>query len=130
MKVIIPVLNDGDSKFILAEGFHNADYACIYDRENNSYTWEATSNISEKSGNLSVELKRRGIFAVISSYMPPLALELFRELGLQVYKSSGLNLRENIDNFLNEQLKELTPLMAFSSSSCHGSCNSCGSSCN
>ena len=49
MKVILPVIDDGAKKESLADGFHNADYACVYDCEAKEYEWMPTTEISEKA---------------------------------------------------------------------------------
>ena len=130
MKIIIPVTDNDSLKDTIAQGFHNAGYVCIYDCTNNTYEWMATKDISEQAGNLSLELKRKGIFSVISNYMSLMALGLFTESGLKVYKAESESVQENIKLFLENKLPLLTTQSILGMSACIGSCNSCGSTCN
>jgi predicted Fe-Mo cluster-binding NifX family protein len=130
MNVIIPVEDIEKDKSILAKGFHNTNYACIYNTLNGSYEWLSTNKISTSEDNLSLALKRKGIYTIITSHMPYLALRLFKESGLSVYKSKGKNLEENIDLFLKNELDTFSPQIQFKASSCSSSCSSCDTSCN
>jgi predicted Fe-Mo cluster-binding NifX family protein len=135
MNIIIPVIDNNDDKYIMAKGFHNTDYVCIYNTLNSSYKWVKTKEISECEDNLSVSLKRNGIYTIITSHIPYLALRLFKDSGLVVYKSKSKSVEKNIEFFLNDELQHFTPQIHFgSSSSACGSCSSnsasCGSDCN
>lgn len=131
MKVIIPVINDNTLKDKLADSFHNATYSCIYDSESKKYEWLHTDKIITKPGNLSLALKQRGIFAIISRTMPLMALGLFNESGLQVFKAEKDNIDENISLFNQKKLDMLTLESIFEPEGCSsGSCASCSSSCN
>ena len=131
MKVIIPVVNDKEDKNRLAKSFHNASYACIFNTLNGSCEWYSTMEITEKPGNLSLALKRMGVYTVISSSMPFMALGLFTDIGMTIYKAQGDNLNENIDLFINKRLERFTLQSTLGGSgNCSGSCGSCGTSCN
>lgn len=130
MKVIIPVLDNEAAKNELAPDFSATDHVCIYDCENESLTWVSTTAISRNGGNLSLELKRKGIHSVISSQMPLMVLGLFVESGLKVYKAQGTDLFENIKLFQKNFLQSFTSSMSMELSSCAGSCSSCGTICN
>ena len=132
MNIIIPVADLEKEKKTLAKGFHNTDYACIYNSLNSSYKWLKTKEISNSEDNLSLALKRKGIYTIITSHMPFLALKLFKESGLVVYKSKSKNIEENIALFLNNELEPFTPQIRFSNSNCSSSCSatSCGPDCN
>jgi len=131
MKVIIPVLDNTEGKFNMAKGIHNAAFLCIYDSEIRTYEWLATNEITEKPGNLSLALKRKGIFTIICNQLPVIALGLFIESGLQVYQAQGNQLEENIRLFENKQLQPFTAVSALAIQACSsGACGSCKSSCN
>lgn len=133
MNVIIPVTDLEKDKSKLSKGFHNTDNVCIYNSLNNSYEWLKTKEISNSEDNLSLALKRKGIYTVITSHMPYLALRLFKESGIIVYKSKSKSLEKNIDLFLNRELEPFTPQIQFNNSSCSSSCSSassCSSDCN
>ncbi|WP_372752748.1 hypothetical protein [Mariniflexile sp.] len=129
MNVIIPVTDLDNGKNKLAKGFHNTEYACIYNSLNNSYKWIKTKEISNLEDNLSLALKQKGIYTIITSHMPFLALRLFKESGLLTYKSKSKDLEENIALFLKNELEPFTGQIQFNTSSCSSSCNlgSCAS---
>ncbi|SNR67829.1 Predicted Fe-Mo cluster-binding protein, NifX family [Lutibacter agarilyticus] len=130
MNIIIPVTDLEHDKKTLAKGFHNTNYACIYNSLNSSYKWLKTKELSNLEDNLSIALKHQGIYTIITSHMPYLALRLFKESGLTVYKSKGKCLEENIELFLKDELAPFSAQQLFNTSNCSSSCNSCGSSCN
>ncbi len=131
MKIILPVLDNTDRKFELAKGIHNAAFLCVYDCENKTYEWLTTAELSNKPGNLSLALKRKGIFTVICKQMPVIALGLFMESGLKVYHACGNQLEENIKFFENQQLQPFSAVSALAIQACSsGACGSCKSSCN
>jgi predicted Fe-Mo cluster-binding NifX family protein len=133
MNIIIPVTDNQSGKDIIAESFHNADYVCIYDSTDQTYEWVATKDISIKAGNLSLELKRKGIYTVITSQMMPMALALFIESGFKVYKAQGNSVKENVKLYHDSLLAQFTFHSELDDtepeSGCNSSCGSCHSSC-
>lgn len=134
MKIIIPVVDDNDGKYTIAKGFHNIEYSCIFNSLNSSFKWIKTKEISSMEENLSIALKRDGIYSVVTSHMPFLAVRLFRESGLAIYKSKGKNVKDNISLFLNNELEAFTPQMNSDSifnpcGSCSENSSTCGSDC-
>lgn len=132
MKVILPVIDNGTDKHIVAGSFHNANFVCIYDLETKQYEWSPTKEITESFGNLSVELKRKGIHTVISNYVPMMALRLFVESGLRVFRAKSGKVGDNIKMLMDGQLDSFTFSMAAATGGgCSSSCSSCSStSCN
>jgi predicted Fe-Mo cluster-binding NifX family protein len=130
MNIILPVIDNKDAKDMIAQGFHNTEYACIYNSTDNTYEWLETKEISVKEGNLSLALKRRGIYTIISSHMQLMALGLFVDSGLKVYKAKGNSVTENIKLFNDNQLKPFTVQFAVGATNCSGTCSSCDTSCN
>ncbi len=130
MKVIIPVTNNQDLKEEVAYSFHNSEYVCVFNAEEKTYEWLNTNEISEKTGNLSVELKRKGIYTVISNQMPLMALGLFIESGIKVLKAKSVSLKENIELYLNNKLQPMPFGYSPDYVGCSTSCSSCKSSCN
>lgn len=133
MNIIIPVIDDNNGKFSMAKGFHTTDFVCVYNTLNATYEWFKHKDISNIEENLSLSLKRKGIYTIITSQMPFMALRLFKESGLLVYKSKGKNLEENIELFLKKELEAFSPQIHLGTpySAC-GSCSSssCGPDCN
>lgn len=133
MNIILPVIDNKNDKYSIAKGFLNAEYICVYNKPNKSYNWLKIKEISNSEGNLSLALKRNGIYTIITSHMPYLALRLFKESGLTVYKSKGKNVEENIELYTDNKLELFTPQMQFSTnaSACSAcSSASCGPDCN
>ncbi len=86
MNIIIPVIDDNEGKYSMAKGFHNTEHVCVYNTLNSSYEWFKNKDISNSEDTLSLSLKRKGIYTIITSQIPFLALRLFKESGLLVYK--------------------------------------------
>ena len=124
MNIIIPVTDNMEAKDILAPGFHNTEYVCIYESDNDSYKWFKKKDISKKEGNLSIELKRKGIYTIITSQIELMTLVLFNEMGLKVYKAKSTSIIENIKFFHNHQLELFTPKSAIGVLDCVSSCGS------
>jgi predicted Fe-Mo cluster-binding NifX family protein len=129
MKIVMPVVDNGNSKLRLANSFHNTKYVCIYGCADQTYEWTTAQSINPNAGDLGKALKLQGIGAIISKQMPPMALGFFVESGLPVFQATSEDLAENIRLFNNNQLQLLTAETAKSTSSCPGSCSSCGSTC-
>lgn len=132
MRVIIPVTESFSIESDIAKGFIEAEFACIYDSEKESYEWYTPAEIAEEPGNFTLGLKQKGVSGVISTHMPFMALGLFKDSGLDVYKAKGTKLADNIQYFINNELAPFTGQESRTASSCAGSCSSCdtSSSCN
>jgi len=129
MKVIVPVVNDNKEKFSIADGFHNAEHACIYDYSTNKYEWVITQKISSLVGELGMELKMLGVEKVISKNMPLMALGLFVDCGIKVYQATEDDLVENIELLTNDKLPFYSLEMARQNTSCSGACGTCETDC-
>lgn len=127
MKIIFPVTENNSSGRSIAQSFHNADMACVYNCTNQTSEWLSTKSIRQKAGDLGEALKQIGIEAVISYQMPLMALGFFTESGLTVYKAESESIEENIRMFAENLLVPLTNANSKSFSSCTSSCNSCSS---
>lgn len=129
MKVIIPILDNESNKDTVASGFHNAEYACIYDCGEKTSEWVSFSDLIKNAGNLTVELKTKGIYTVIAPFIPIMALGLFIDSNFKVYKATGKSVTKNIDMYLDNKLLPYTPQMVAGGLSCSSSCSSCGIDC-
>ena len=128
MKVIIPVVDTERFRNVLTKSFHNSAFATIYNTETRMMAWIETSTISRDVENIGLGLKKMGVDAVISQEMPPMALGLFVESGIHVYRAYGDDLQENILCFIDEDLELFSSQMAFETTpSCSSSCSSCRS---
>ena len=129
MKVIIPVKNSQKEKGVLVKGFQNTDCCCVYDLETETPEWLPLEKISPNPGNLSFELRRKGIKAVVTNYMSVMALGLFVESGIEVYKAGNDSMQENVELLKMGGLKPYSVQDAMVAESCSSSCGSCKSAC-
>ncbi|WP_297091635.1 hypothetical protein [uncultured Draconibacterium sp.] len=127
MKVMLPIANRETGKEKIAHGFHNARFVCIYDSDRESFEWKKVTEISPNPGEFTHELKRMGISTIISSYLPPMVLQVFTRNGLSVFKARGSNVNRNIDFFTQNQLESFTSKAARELWGCESGCNSCSS---
>lgn len=129
MKVIIPVSEDVKTSHLRVDEFRFASKAYIFDCDTNSNDLVPLDQLIKDAGNLTLELKSKGIFTVISPNMSYMSLSLFLDSQLQVYKANGLNLQENIQLYLNDQLEPYNKFSTFGAGGCTptacGSCHDC-----
>ena len=129
MKIIFPVEGISEKDKSIVGSFHNTDFACIYSISDGSYEWIATKELSKEEGNLSVELKRKGIQTIICKSMQPMAFHLFSESGFILLQAQVNSVPENVNLFFKNGLAHFSIESIFESIACVGSCNSCASSC-
>jgi predicted Fe-Mo cluster-binding NifX family protein len=127
MKVMLPITDKEIGKETVARGFHNARYVCIYDSKSEVFEWMPAKAVSPNPGDFTKELQRMGIDLIISAYMPPVALRIFARNGLEVYKSRGINVIENIEFLKRNQLETFTPESVRQIWGCESGCGSCNS---
>ena len=129
MKILIPIENDTEMGTYIAPGLHETELVCIFDCSDQSIKTEPISNITAKPGNLSLALKQMNIFTIITGNISMMALGLFTESGVKVYKAEGNNLKENIQLFLKDKLDKYTMATIYNQMKCSSSCASCHTSC-
>ncbi len=129
MKIIIPIVDLDLQKFVIAESFTATEYVCIYDISSKGYNWCKANEIIKTEGNVTLALKKNNIFSVITNHLQMLAFNLFLESGLKVYKTSGTDLRKNIELFEEGQLPSFTIQHCIAFAGCSNSCSSCTSNC-
>ena len=118
MKIIIPVIDNEQGKNLLAQGFHNTDYVCVYDSDEITFQWLEKKDISLKEGNLCIQLKLKGIHTIITSEIELMTLSLFTDSGLKIYKTEVGSVEENIKLFEANQLKLFTSKTAIGIINC------------
>ena len=119
-----------NNKMLIAEGFHTTDILCVYEIETGRMEWIDAEELTQYSGNLTEELKRRDIRYIITNEMSFMALGLFLDGGFTVWKSRGNDLLYNLTHFKNGELDLFTVNSSFKKSSCVGeSCHSCNEVC-
>ena len=132
MKVMIPVKDDLQNKFEMADGFHNIEFVCIYDSNLNKSEWLSAKDISETVGGLNTALLEKEVDSIISTKITPMVLTMFRRNGIHVFKAQSNDVSKNIGLFQNNELSIFTVEESRQIQNCDsGSCSSCGStSCN
>lgn len=131
MKVIIPVIDkeEGDAK--VANDFRIATSICISQSNKKELEWIPANELNTGNGDFSDDIKRLGIYAIISGSMAPTTVQIFARNKVEVFKAKGTDISENIIFFQNNQLELLTAQEAREMQACDSSCNSCSStSCN
>ncbi|MDW7694862.1 hypothetical protein R9C00_08915 [Flammeovirgaceae bacterium SG7u.111] len=131
MKVIIPVVENKNTSHLTVDEFRNASKACIYDCATKTRDLVSIDQLIKNAGNLTVELKAKGIHTVISPNMSFFSLSLFLDSELKVFKAKGLNLEDNIQLYVENQLEPYNRYAGFGVPGCSPSaCSSCASDCN
>lgn len=129
MKVLFPVTRQKDGHTIMDTSVYSAKQLCIYQSGEEKFEWLTPEALCANAGNLSLALRKHGISSVISAEMPLLALRLFEELGISVFKPEGDSLQENISLLLKQGLSKLTQHEAQPMFGCSSACSSCDSDC-
>jgi len=128
MKVIVPV----HSRERIAEGFNCAAGVCICDlaaTPAESCTFGFWKDIIPQGAKIASRFKELDINSVLASRIQMLALNFFTTGGIDVYKSEGDNLQENLSLMRQNRLGRFTAEEALQNgSSCSGACSSCSSS--
>ena len=127
MKVIVPVKD----KKKIATGFNSTPEVCVYDLEKNISEGSEFKNWKEiipPGTKITLRLKQENIHAVLTSQMQLLALNLFRDNGIDVYKSEGDDLFSNLNLLREGQLGKYSTEQALENGKiCGEDCESCSS---
>lgn len=130
MKVLLPIESLDNNKDCMVQHLDNSECACIYDQAKDVTEFVYMDSISEKKGNLSIEMKRKGIDAMICSSVPSLALELFNLMGIKIFQAADKSVADNISAFNRNQLMPIGGSSGMQMDGCaSSSCASCSSAC-
>lgn len=125
MKLIVPVYDNTS----IAEGFNSTPDVCIFDPEmvgEASCTFVPWRQIIPPGSKITKVMRELGIGAVLTSQIQLLALNLFVEQHIQVYKSFGTDLHQNLVLYSQNELRQFGTSDALESASiCSGSCSDC-----
>ncbi len=127
MTVIIPVVDDCNNKLTIADGFNTSKHVCLYDTDQKTFRWMDSTHTINLEGNVVAELNRMNISGVITSHIKMMALRLFKENSIKVYKSEGTELEYNIGLFDNQKLPNYSLFDAIGNGGCDSGCGSCAS---
>ena len=121
MKIIIPVLDNR-----IVGGFNQTPDVCVFDTQTAGREYKPWRDIMPPGTKITRSLKAYGITSVLVSEMQLLALNLFRDNGIDVFKSEGDDLNYNLDLLKKGSLKYYSSELALENSSiCGGSCEDC-----
>ncbi|NJN28103.1 MAG: hypothetical protein HC819_20100 [Cyclobacteriaceae bacterium] len=125
MKIIVPVIKLPNSTFAVAQSFQDASHACVYDHASASFEWEKMNEFIKNPGNITLELKLKGIYDVLCLQMPFLALKFFTESNISVHKAISIDVEQNIQFLLNNKLSLFINQNLMAADGCAGLCSSC-----
>jgi len=130
MRIVIPVVDLEENKNLIFGGLNATGQICIYDTVTEEFFWIKTSNLAENMGELLPALEKQEISVIITTKIQPMALKVLVNKGFQVYKSDGIQLKENILQFNQNGLSIFDMESAMSDSLlCGGSCAVCSTDC-
>lgn len=130
MRIAFPLYNEFEK--IMTDGFHGSQYVGLYNLSNNEIEQLSISDleIQFSKTDLTSIFTELGVQVVICKKIHPLALKIFNENNITVYKSESDQLTSNIDLLKKGSLQKYQTNMT-QLKSCNSSCSSCSStSCN
>ncbi|MFA6872487.1 MAG: hypothetical protein WCQ86_00685 [Bacteroidaceae bacterium] len=130
MKLIVPVYDNNR----IAEGFSKTPNVCLFDPSiaslDEACTFTSWSNLIPHGTKIAGRMKELGIGNVLAPQIQLLALNLFVENGIHVYKSEGSDLIHNLSLYCAQKLVRYTTTDALENSNiCSGSCSDCSDTC-
>lgn len=125
MKIGYPAAGKDEQRMFFSKDFVECGQIGIYNLEDNSI---ALTQKEEIKMGLLQWLKENNIEAIVTPELAPMALNVFREENIKVYKSHGTLLQLNIELFKTGELELLSFGTVKEGTSCNsGSCSSCSS---
>jgi len=121
MKICMPTIG----KEGLNENVHNhlgsAKYFAIYDTESKEIFSVENDNVNHNHGACQPlqAIANQNVDVILTSGMGGQAIQLLNNGGIKVYILEGGTVKESIDKFESNSLKELTPEMGCMNHSCH-----------
>lgn len=105
MFVLIPLQTGNEGDRWISRDFRGAFHVALFDSLTGACSHHHISDLLSGPGGLKENLRRRGVSAVITGHMSPLALRAFAEEGIVCYQSQGRRLEENLNLFRAAALK-------------------------
>jgi len=132
MKLCIPVeQNELDLKYSVAPSFQRASYYCLANLEGGIIEIFSCEEIYKKykTNNIVIALQQDGLKAIISSHISAMSWNFFRRNNIDLYNPASKDIKENINLYKANQLKELTADDLLQADDCHSACSSCEATC-
>ena len=131
MKIAIPVIDNSEHKYDIANGFNSTGSLCLYNKESDQYSWIRIADLAGNMGELLPALISKDIDNIITRHIHPMALQVLVHKGLNVYLSEGSNLTENINLFNQSKLQMCDAISSYADIQiCGGECSVCSTECN
>ena len=131
MKIAIPVIDNSEHKYDIANGFNSTGSLCLYNKDSDQYSWIRIADLASNMGELLPALISKDVDNVITKHIHPMALQVLILKGVKVYLSEGFNLKENIDLFNQSKLQMCDAISSYADIQiCGGECSVCSTECN
>lgn len=131
MKIAIPVIDNSEHKYDIANGFNSTGSLCLYNEESKRCSWMQTSELAANMGELLPALVSQEVDIIITKHVHPMALQVLVNKGFRVYQSEGLNLMDNIGLFNESRLRTYDIISSYADAKiCGGECSACSTECN
>jgi predicted Fe-Mo cluster-binding NifX family protein len=130
MKVAIPVYDEVERRNEIAGNLSVMGFLCIFDTESQEGKWIKTLDLAPNMGELLPALHEEEVTAIITRQIHPMALKVLVGRGMEVYRSVGNMLDENLRLFNDSRLLsfDMDTAMTFAKV-CGGECDDCKTDC-
>ena len=130
MKVAIPVFDSVERRNEIAGNLSVMGFLCIFDTESQEGKWIKTLDLAPNMGELLPALQEEEVTAIITRQIHPMALKVLVGRGMDVYRSVGNMLDENLRLFNDSRLLsfDMDTAMTFAKV-CGGECDDCKTGC-
>lgn len=131
MKIAIPVTDNSEHKYDIANGFNSTVSLCLYNQESERYSWMQISELAANMGELLPALVSQKVDSIITKHVHPMALQVLVNKGFRVYQSEGPDLMDNIGLFNESRLRTYDIISSYTDGKiCGGECSACSTECN
>lgn len=130
MKVAIPVYDSVERRNEIAGNLSVMGFLCIFDTVSQEGKWIKTLDLAPNMGELLPALQGEKVTAIITRQIHPMALKVLVGRGMDVYRSVGNMLDENLRLFNDSRLLnfDMDTAMTFAKV-CGGECDDCKTDC-
>ncbi|MBS3815667.1 MAG: NifB/NifX family molybdenum-iron cluster-binding protein [Hadesarchaea archaeon] len=108
MKIGIPAMGDSGLNEKVSNHFGRAPVFLIVDSESGEF--RSVTNVKKSNKNMQPpeQLAKEGIQAMICSDLGPRAIQMFEDLGIEVFVGAQGSVKESIEKWKSGELKEAT----------------------
>lgn len=124
MKIVIPVVNHEEKRYMIANGLNMSSYMCLYDTETEKFKWLTSEEVTPKGKNWIASFKHLDLGGLIVQSINPMAYNLFVRNDIKVYKAPGEDLNQAIAAITDNALPYYTE-QDMEDNGCNGTCSTC-----